>query len=45
MKKQDAIRILYAELAARRLKEMQEDRAPLDEVAQALEIVLDEVTK
>jgi hypothetical protein len=45
MKKQDAIRILFAELAKRRLAEMQEDRQPLDETAEALQIILDEVTK
>lgn len=45
MKKQDAIRILFAELARRRLLEMQEDRQPLDEVAQALKTILDEAMK
>ena len=45
MKKQDAIRILYAEVERRELLKIQEDRQPPDETTEALKLLLDEVTK
>jgi len=43
VKKQDAIRILFKELGKRKAAQAQEDRQPVDEVAEALETILDEV--
>ena len=45
MKKQDAVRILFAELGKRRRLEEQEDRQPIDETTEALQTLLEEVGK